>query len=920
MSEPLSLVFEFARTDTPEDPYGFRFKPQDYTLRTAHGGRKRVHLAWSSEFLADLDALHASQCDPAIVQRVGRALCSFLEPSGWTWHAQAITAAIRRSAPVLLTVRSAAAELYSLPWELLPLEATGQCVGELPGLLVRYEWPETDTVPPNLERDPGRRRLLVAWSAAAGEVPAAEHIEAIGTACRAAGWDFKPERDVIPHASVGALADALDRANGDGAPVAALHLLCHAGRAGRTWGLMLNGDEADEDGVAVDSWRLRQVLAPHADTLRLVVLAACGSAHGREFDSVAQALHRAGVQLVVASRFPLSTQGAIRTAQTLYDAAMARNGTLEDAFLASRKQLARDAVRLDWAGLQLYARSADGHQTRPFHAVGPDPARAAAAAPGGTRVDLDRFDLAALLDLQTQVRGVLASRFESQQALVCVELPDVEFRAGLADAGMHPRCQSVLEEVSAPHNGRIFAAHGDSLHACYPSSKSALRAVLAFIDAVTEYNYHATREDQIMVSIGMHWGTVLTNGRLVAGPSVGVVSRIAEVAGRSRLLLSQHALNRIPRVTQALCAPVDESIGDDIELYSLPWGDERGLARQVRIEESGEQFALPAQDIIAFGRLDALVDGTRANDIVLTHPDREAQLAISRWHFELRRTRRGHMLRRVSSQLTEVDGRAVGTGEEVQVGAGTTVRLAQVMTLQFLGSERAHSVRDAVTIRRPDRSAGRGPDAGGEADPPAAIEHVDRAIEKPAGRIGGAGRDGRRPGPGPAAERAKLDATGDHVDRAIDLGAQRGRGGGVDRGAGVEPGAVVGEQGHGEECPGGGLGAAERGERSHRAHRGAAGDAECDLAAGDLGQARRLAGAVDQRELRAAAERDAARGGDPAIAAADHHGERAVVEERHRQRTGEATDDRARDDHAALVSEVVAVGAHVQASHLRRPR
>ena len=70
MSEPLSLVLEFARNDTPEDPYGFRFKPQDYTLRTAHGGRKRVHLAWSSEFLDDLDALHASSCDPAIVQRL----------------------------------------------------------------------------------------------------------------------------------------------------------------------------------------------------------------------------------------------------------------------------------------------------------------------------------------------------------------------------------------------------------------------------------------------------------------------------------------------------------------------------------------------------------------------------------------------------------------------------------------------------------------------------------------------------------------------------------------------------------------------------------------------------------------------------------------------------------------------------------
>jgi hypothetical protein len=699
MSEPLSLVFEFARADTPEDPYGFRFKPQDYTLRTTHGGRKRLHLAWSNEFLDDLDALHASYCDPAIVQRVGRALCTFLEPSGWTWHAQAIAAANQRSSPMLLTVRSAAAELYTLPWELLPLEATGQCVGELPGLLIRYEWPETHTVPLKRTRDANRRRLLVAWSAAAGEVPASEHVDAIGAACRAAGWDFKPDRDVIQHASVGKLADALDQANSDGTPVVALHLLCHAGRAGRTWGLMLNGEDADEEGVAVDSWRIRQLLAPHADTLRLVVLAACGSAHGREFDSVAQALHRAGIQSVVASRFPLSVQGAIRVAQTLYDAALTQQATLEDAFLLTRKQLARDAVRLDWAGLQLYARGADGHETGPFRVSRPE-VMAGEATPGsGLRMDLDRLDLPALLKLQTQVHEALASRFESQQALVCVELADVDFRAGPPELGLHKRCYGLLGEASTPHNGRIFATQGDSMRACYPSGKAALRAVLSFIDAVTEYNYHCAREDQIMVSIGLHWGTVLTNGRLVTGPSVDAVARIAEVAGRSRLLVSQHALNRIPRVTQALCTPVVESIGDGIELYTLPWADERGLVCKVRIEESGEQLVLPRQDTIAFGRLDALFDGTRANDVVLTHPDGEAQLAISRWHFELRRTRRGHMLRRVSSQLTEVDGRVIEPGEEAHVRPGTTVRLAQVMTLRFLGSEQGHSPRDAVTLQ-----------------------------------------------------------------------------------------------------------------------------------------------------------------------------------------------------------------------------
>jgi hypothetical protein len=38
-------------------------------------------------------------------------------------------------------------------------------------------------------------------------------------------------------------------------------------------------------------------------------------------------------------------------------------------------------------------------------------------------------------------------------------------------------------------------------------------------------------------------------------------------------------------------------------------------------------------------------------------------------------------------------------GEEAPVRPGTTVRLAQVMTLRFLGSEQGQSARDAVTLQ-----------------------------------------------------------------------------------------------------------------------------------------------------------------------------------------------------------------------------
>jgi class 3 adenylate cyclase len=716
---PLTLVFEFARTDTPEDPYAFHYGPQGYTLRTTHGGRKGVHLDWSEELLHDLDALHAPHCDPGTAQRVGRALCNFLEPSGWTWHAQAIASATQQATPVIVTVRSVAAELYALPWELLPLEATGQCLGELPGVLVRYEWPETHTVPPRLIPDARGGRILLSWSAAAGAVPASEHIEAIQSACAAGGQDFEPEHDVIAHASVGKIADVLDRANADGRPVSVLHLLCHGGRAGRTWGLMLDGEAHDDEAVAVDAWRLRQLLAPHASTLRLVVVSACGSAYGREFDSVAQALHRAGIQSVVASRFPLSVPGSIRVAQTMYEAMVAQHRALEDAFLSARKQLARDAARLDWAGLQLYARQIDGHVTHPLRAGRADGTPATKTPPPGVREELGNLDLPALLDLRAQVTNTLATRYESQQALVCVELADVEFRAGPSEPGLQKRCYELLSEASMPHEGRIFATQGDSLRACYPGVKHALRAIFGFVEAVTDHNYQTTREDQIVASVGLHYGSVLSNGKIVTGASVDIAARIAESAGPSEILLSQQALNQVPRVTQAMCRPVSSlslaEPGEPLELYGLPWGGDLRLPTAVSIDESREELALPRQDVISFGRLDSLADGTRANDVVLTHPSESAQLAISRWHFELRRTRAGYVLRTLSSQTTEVEGKPVAHGEEVPVRAGTLVRLAHVMTLRFHGAERVQSVRDAVTMQHEGRgsgfhrTAGRGP-------------------------------------------------------------------------------------------------------------------------------------------------------------------------------------------------------------------
>jgi hypothetical protein len=363
-SDPFTLTLELARADKTGRPFEFEFASQRYSLRSAGGGYSDATFPWSDAVLSDLDEIRRPDRNPAVVQRLGDLLRSFLAPTQWPVLEAELHEAVEQGRPVVVTIRSAAAELYALPWELLTIAATGQHIGELPGVLVRYEWPDTKATPRPPSLPARRERLLFAWS---GHVPASEHQASIAEACRAGAYPFDVEHDVAPHISCGQLSERLTSAAQDGCPITILHLLCHGIAAGTTFGLALDGDEPGDGVVAVDAARLRQILAPHAATLRLVVLAACDSGNigalGNQIGSVAQALHRSGFAAVVASRFPLSTSGSNRLAGALYGELLGSASSLEHAFLAARAHVARDARQLDWAALQLYARVDDDNPT-----------------------------------------------------------------------------------------------------------------------------------------------------------------------------------------------------------------------------------------------------------------------------------------------------------------------------------------------------------------------------------------------------------------------------------------------------------------------------------------------------------------------------------------------------------------------------
>lgn len=372
MSEPISLILEFARAKEAADPYAFHFSPQEYLLRSASGGIESATLAWDEGLLADLAEARLPGRSPVVLQRLGETLRRFLDEADWEDVEAQILAATRHGREVVLTIRSAAAELYALPWELTTLRNTGQHLAELPEVLLRYEWPDTESAPlhPAAMQESGR--ILVAWSAAAGQVPAVEQLTAIESACQQGHYPFSRDTDVLANVSCERLVETLATAQKEGVPFAVLHLLCHGSARGKSFGLVLDDDDSTtgEGVVLVDAGRLRQLLTPFAGTLRMVVLSACDSGNmgelGNQLGSVAQTLHRAGIAAVVASRFPLSAAGSIRLTQLLYSELAVSLRSLEQTLRHVRQKLAQNPHQLDWASLQLYAHAADGSDSRPL--------------------------------------------------------------------------------------------------------------------------------------------------------------------------------------------------------------------------------------------------------------------------------------------------------------------------------------------------------------------------------------------------------------------------------------------------------------------------------------------------------------------------------------------------------------------------
>jgi class 3 adenylate cyclase len=306
--------------------------------------------------------------------------------------------------------------------------------------------------------------------------------------------------------------------------------------------------------------------------------------------------------------------------------------------------------------------------------------------------DYETLTLAELVRLQDELSQVIKRRFEKELALVFSDIvgstPYFERFGNEAGEALRRRHSDIVQSVLADHGGRLVDTAGDGAFTCFPDVMSAFEASKSLQLRVSESNAERAREHHLTVRVGIHSGSVLTDGVIVSGEAVNLCSRVAGAGAPGEIRVTKEAFLKLTPKLRLSCRKTPQlmlkGISRPVDMLIVKWRDGHLFPDEFVIEQTQTKVRLPDQDLISLGRL-LEVDGVRANDIALALPDPRLTQQISRWHVELRRHQYGVMLRSVTEASTEVDGVLVSKGLEVPLTGGSIVVLGQVITLRFVG-------------------------------------------------------------------------------------------------------------------------------------------------------------------------------------------------------------------------------------------
>jgi hypothetical protein len=288
--------------------------------------------------------------------------------------------------PLQIDLVANAAELSALPFE-LAVDAEGRpafATSDPPLVLTRRIRQRGRTSPPAWATEP--RILFVSASPAGAGLPVPFHdhqdalyaalepwVEPLHVSAEARSYpNHKKVLTKLRNASLDAIRAVGVRALDEGKPYTHLHILAHGCPIGDGWderfGLALH----TADGAGVDEVSPEELCAaiePFADRLGMVTLAVCDGGNQANSvaggASVAHLLHRSGIEVVVASQFPLTFDGSTLFTRTFYSGVLSGQDVRHTLHRVRSELYDRGAdVGHDWASLVAYVQLAPDYEDR----------------------------------------------------------------------------------------------------------------------------------------------------------------------------------------------------------------------------------------------------------------------------------------------------------------------------------------------------------------------------------------------------------------------------------------------------------------------------------------------------------------------------------------------------------------------------
>jgi adenylate cyclase len=134
-------------------------------------------------------------------------------------------------------------------------------------------------------------------------------------------------------------------------------------------------------------------------------------------------------------------------------------------------------------------------------------------------------------------------------------------------------CLEIFRDRTEATGGRVIKTIGDEVMSAFASADAAARTALQIqlrVDALEPVS-----GNKLGVRIGFHYGPAVQRGDDLFGDTVNLASRLADVASRGQIILSQDTTQRLAKGLRAACRPLYaipvKGKTDDIAICELTW-------------------------------------------------------------------------------------------------------------------------------------------------------------------------------------------------------------------------------------------------------------------------------------------------------------------------------------------------------------